>query len=516
MRKPVVLLIALVAAAILAAEPPKTAEPAGLATAREALQGGQYAQALETSEKALKDAPGNASLEVIRVKALMGLHRYMDAAKVALPMASQHPEVPEFRYAAGQCALELGMVPQALQSWGALCLRDDGWASRGAFLCGRLLLAQGKRAEALDLVKKVLARLKVPGPALVRLSLELDPDVTKAKALIAKLKAADPQDAEEWEAMEKIYAAAGEGRLFEEEPLGDKEVTIPIKERSEHVNMPVFTGENTWSQTVTFSSGSRVTIPVNLGDDAKRWMMVDSGADVVLLAAHTAKELSLKPVASSEYLGMGYKGTVPSDWVFIKTLRLGDFTLHNVPAMVIDKDTDFWKEMDGILPLSLFRNHGVLYDRRHGKLSLYPPGTPATTVLGDKAHPARCLWFRGQPLVESTIQSFPKRYCLLDTGSTDTFLAAELATEVGVSVNSGKYSSQRAAGLSGGFLSGTAEKVTIGVGDMQFQLPRVQVTEIGQYFPVDCYGIIGRDILDLFEIYFDMSSGVLAFKAYDR
>jgi hypothetical protein len=259
-----------------------------------------------------------------------------------------------------------------------------------------------------------------------------------------------------------------------------------------------------------------VTVPANLGDDAKRWMMLDTGADVVLLAAHTAKELGLKPVASSEYLGMGYKGAVPSDWVFIKTLRLGDFTLHNVPAMVIDKDTDFWKEMDGILPLSLFRNHGVLYDRRHGKLILYPPGTSPTAVLGDKAHLARCLWFRGQPLVESTIQSSPKRYCLLDTGSTDTFLAAELASEVGVSVNSGKYSSQRGAGLSGGFLSGTAEKVTIGVGDMQFQLPRVQVTELGQYFPVDCYGILGRDILDLFEIYFDMSSGVLAFKAYDR
>ena len=54
------------------------------------------------------------------------------------------------------------------------------------------------------------------------------------------------------------------------------------------------------------------------------------------------------------------------------------------------------------------------------------------------------------------------------------------------------------------------------VGDMQFQLPRVKVTELGQHYPVDCYGIIGRDILDLFEIYFDWSNNVLAFKAYDR
>ena len=516
MRRASILFAALLAFASLAAEPHKAGGASGLKAASEALQGGQYEKALESAENALKEAPGDASLELVRTKALMGLHRYMDAAKVALPMAGQHPDFPEFRVAAGQCALQLGMVPQALQSWNALCLRDDAWASTGAFLCGRLLLAEGKRGEAQDLVRQVMARTKNPSPCLVRFSLELDPEVAKAKALISKLKASNPRNGEEWAAMEKIYAAAGEGRLFEEEPQGEREITIPIKERSEHVNMPVFVEGEAWSQTATFSSGSRVTVPADLGDDAKRWMMIDSGADVVLLAAHTAKALGLTPMASSEYMGMGYKGAVPSEWVFIKTLRLGEFTLHNVPAMVIDKDTDFWKEMDGILPLALFRNHGVLYDRRHGKLTLFPPGTPATAVLGDKAHAARCLWFMGQPLVESTIQSTPKRYCLLDTGSTDTFLAAELAQEAGVAVNSGKYASQRGIGLSGGFLSGTAEKVTIGVGDMQFQLPRVKVTELGQHYPVDCYGIIGRDILDLFEIYFDWSNNVLAFKAYDR
>jgi predicted aspartyl protease len=245
-------------------------------------------------------------------------------------------------------------------------------------------------------------------------------------------------------------------------------------------------------------------------------MLVDSGSDVVLITHIQAQAMDLKPVSSAEYIGLGYKGARPSAWVILRSLQVGDFILKNVPAMLMDEDTDYWKEMGGIIPLSLFKRHAVLFDRRHGKLSLYPPGTKPEEVMAAGVFALKSLWFRGKPFVEVGVKSAPKGFALLDTGSTTTLIAAEMAALTGVRPNTGKYSGQYASGLSGGLTTGVAEKVFLLLGTFRIEMPTANVKELEGFSEIDCNALLGRDLLDNFQMFFDYSGNTVAFKAYDK
>lgn len=496
--------------------PKKPVEPPALVSAGRALERGAYPEALGEAEGALAKNPQDLRLQVVKVRALMGLGRTMEAVRLVVPLSGQHPEEPELRYLAGQCAFEMDMVPQAVAMWSALYGRQDGWASEAYVRSAQALLAQGQEAKARELIGQALEKLKQPAPAVFRLALSLTPEAKSCRELVARAAAADPAGRSDWEALERIYAAAGGGRLFEEAPIERGTLEIPLKEKTERVDLPAWSEDTKWSSTVSFSSGSRVTVPAVADGGKKEWMLLDSGANVVLITARLARELHLSPIASAEYAGLGYRGAVSSNWVLLKSLSVGGLLFQNVPAMVLDKDTDFWSELGGIVPLSLFRRHALLYDRRHGKLVLYPSGTDPASVLGDKLYPQKSLWLNGMPMVLTRILDRGDLRFLLDTGATSTYIAAEHAAELGVKVNSGKYKAQHGRGISGMFLSGTAERVDLSLGAIQLQMPVVQVTEIGESYPVQCYGLIGRDVLDNFLLFVDYPRDVLVFKAYDR
>lgn len=476
---------------------------------------GRYAEALTAAEAALQKDPGNLDQTTIKILALLGLGRSMEALRLAVPLAGQHPERPQIRFLAGQAAFDQGMVPQAVQVWSALYTCSDAdWAVRAYRASARAQLSVGKEGEARKLVQEALAKWPTPSPSLARLALETVPDLAVAKGLIAKVLASNPANKDDWEALAQITASAS-GRLFEEAPLGDKPLVIPIKEKSERVNVPTWDDGAKFATNVTLSSGSRVSVPVT-AMGKKQWMLLDSGASGVLITSNYAKDLGLKPVATAEYLGLGYEGVKKSNWVMIPLLKVGEAEFKNVPAMIIDKDSDFWKELGGILPLSMFRHHAILYDRRHEKLALYPPGTSAESVMGDKLYQQKSLWFYGKPFVLAQIKDRPNLPCLMDTGADSTYIAAEFAQDLGIAVNSGKYKGEYSRGLSGGFLSGTADQVEMQLGGARFPLKQVLVTELGQSYPVPWFGLVGRNIIDNFMVFFDYTNNALVMKAYDR
>ncbi len=476
---------------------------------------GKYALALATAEAALQKDPGNLDQMTVKILALLGLGRGMEALRMAVPLAGQHPERPQIRYLAGKAAFDQGMIPQAVQVWSALYSCPDAeWAVRAYRASAQAQLSIGKEAEARKLIEEALSRWPATTQTLARLALEVAPGTAGASQIIGKVIASNPTNKDDWEALGQMVASAS-GDLFEEASAGDKPLVIPIKEKSERVNIPTFMEGDKYATNVTLSSGSRVTVPVSVGGK-KQWMLLDSGANLVLLTSNYARELGLKPVATAEYLGLGYEGAKKSNWVMIPLIKVGDLEFKNVPAMIIDKDSDFWKELGGILPLSMFRHHAVLYDRRHEKLTLYSPGTKAEAVMGDKLYPQKSLWFYGKPFVMAQINDRQNLPCLMDTGADSTYIAAEFAQDLGIAVNTGKYKSEYSRGLSGGFLSGTADQVDMQLGGARFPLKQVMVTELGQGYPIPCYGLIGRNIIDNFMVFFDYASNALVLKAYDR
>lgn len=482
------------------------------------LESGQLQEALAASDQALAKNPADLDQLVVKIQALARLGRGMEALRLAVPAAGQHPERPELRFLAGRCAFGLGMVPQAVQVWSALfTCADASWAQRAYVAAAQAQLAVGKEAAAAKLVADALARWPAPGQALVDLALALNPDPVSQLKLLGTVAAVDPARAATWEEARQIVASAA-GPLFAEGPA-EGTVTIPLKEKSERVDVPVqdvtASPAGGVKDTTTLFSGSRVSVPVAVGDK-KEWMLLDSGAEGVLLTSAYAKALGLKVVSATEYMGLGYQGAMKSSWVVVPSMKVGGIEFRNVPAMIMDKDTDFWKEIGGILPLWLFRHHAVLYDRRHEKLVLYPSGTAPGQVLGDKLFPQRSLWLGSRPFLMADVKEASNLPFLLDTGADVTYVAAEYAKPLGITVNTGKYSSQASRGLSGTFSSGVAEQVEIRLGDGRFQLPRALVTEVGLGGPLPCYGILGRDVLDKFQVFVDYPANVLVFKAYDR
>lgn len=502
-----VLALALPAFAQASAEKPAAPPP------YEALvKNGSFADGLKAADEALAKTPADADASYWKIRALLGLGRYKEAAVIAVPLAAKHPDRPEFRYLAGRCAFEMGMYAQAIQMWSALYGNKE-WSEAAYRSSANAFMAQGKRAQAASLLSEAIPKFEKPPKDLLELSLEADDDVARSLKTLDALIQANPQEKEDYEAQKKLYLAAGSGRLFDEKPEPSYPLTIPLKEKSEFRDISGLTwgGDSTTSVT----SSSKVVVPASVNGSKDKWMLLDSGSSVVLVSPYFVKELGIEPVSTARYMGMGYKGEQNTSWVLLKTLKVGDLTLSNVPAMVIGKDAEFFKEVGGILPLSLFRRHAALYDRRRSKFVLNAPGTPPASVMGSGTFAVKSLWLSGKPFVETTIQGKPGLFCLVDTGAYTTFIAWDKLDALGIRIKS-TLGASTGSGLSGAFHAGVADNVTVLLGTAQFNMPTVQVTDIGGGYGVDCYGILGRNVLDLFQAFFDPSNNVVAFCPYDK
>jgi predicted aspartyl protease len=368
--------------------------------------------------------------------------------------------------------------------------------------------------EARKLVADALGKWSQPPVVLLRYSLETDPSVSSGLKHADQLMALDPKNKEEYESLKSIFTAAGEGELCQEAPQSGP-ITIKLKEKSETRSMSGLYWGSGDSGTAEMTTSSRVVVSAALNGTKERWMLLDSGAEMVLVSKAVVKDLGLQIVSAASYIGIGYEGVKNSSWVLLKTLTVGGFSLKNVPAMVLDDNDDFWKENGGILPLSLFSSHGILYDRRKGKVTLYPTGTHPEEALPGGSFSLKSLWYSGKPHVEVKVQERAGLNFLLDTGAWTTFIAGQYAQELGVRVNRAAES-KRTMGLSGSVLSGQANDVTLWLGPARFKLSPCQVMEMYEGGEARRYGILGRNVLDQFAIYFDYRSNVVAFKAYDR
>jgi tetratricopeptide (TPR) repeat protein len=477
---------------------------------------GSYADALPLLEAELKADPQSRDLLYAKVEALSGLGHFIEARSLAMQTLFSHKEWPEFRYQAGECSWNLGQAQQAIQAWTPL-FSDPDWGDLAITKASRALRASGREAEAKQLVLGAVAKQEKPTPALLNEALDLDGTGPGCLKIIDKLIAADPPSKDDYANLRKLYSSIGDGKLLDESLSGSLPVTIPLKERSESQEFAALGmgGYNSMSNTWSLETNTSVVAPVSINGGGKEWMVLDSGTTIFMVSPSIAKANGLEPVATAQYIGLGTRGTRASNWVVLRTLTLGPLTLKNVPAIIIDKQTDFWKTTAGIFPMAALRNYGILYDRRHGKLTLYPPKTPPETALGQGIVTIPSLWVFNRPYFSVKVNDKPNVFGMLDTGADRTMVDAEKAKELGVKVNV-KYSSQSFTGMSGNFLTGVANDTIIYLGGAKMTMGTVQVTRLSGGNGLSYSVIVGRDILDLFNIYFDYQGGICAFKGYDR
>jgi len=494
-----------------AAAGPKAQQAKGL------IDQGKNAEALTLAEAGLKADPWNPDLGYVKIKALLNLGRYMDAARTALQMAAKNPEHQEFRYLAGESAYQMGMIPQAVKSWSVL-FQDKEWSELACRRAVLALKAAGKEQQALKLLRKTVAEWKNPPVGLLRLDLNLTTDVAEGVKLSDRLMKADPSNKGEYEALKDIFEAAGSGSLFEEVPIKALPVTIPIKEKSEYKDLSSLSwGAGDLGSTTSVTTTTQVVVPCTINGSSEMPVLLDSGSDTMLVSPEWIKKLGLKPVATAEYVGLGVRGPQKSNWVLLKKVEIGSVTIKNVPALVISENEDFFKRVGGILPMSILRHHALLYDRRHSKLVLYPSGTSPASVLGEGTYVVKSLWPYDKPFVQVSIDGHRGLYCMVDTGAYTTHLSLHKMQALGIKPNSGRYSASTGSGLSGSYSAPIASNVEMILGRTRFNMHTVLLADLGEGFGIDCNGLLGRrDVLDILNMFFDYEANVIAFTPYDK
>lgn len=512
---------------VLGAPPALTGPAQTPAAAVEArLKSVDYAKALEQAQASLMANPNDTAMDILEIKAMMGLGQNMNAARLALGLAASYPRHPEFRLLAGLCAFRMGYLEQALAQWGQL-KTVPGWQGKGYELSIQALIADGQLARAKALALDAVSRVKPPSEALVADLLLVDPVPQDCLSPLKALLATNPPHAEHFYAQEKLLEAAGPSGWYVCTSLPKGPVTIPLQEKDEQLDLPDINGHGglmatrgeaanvplNWHRMTSFRN---VVVPLTIAGGPKQWMVLRSSPDFMVISESAAKSLKLTPLAQGHYSGMAGQATKAAEWVLCPEIAIGGITIHNVPAMVIADPSDFWQKR-GVLPLSIFRSWAVFYDRRHSHLTLYPSGTAPASVMGAGSFRVASAWPQGRPYVGTSIHGHPGCFCAIDTGAYTTFIASEHAPALGVLPLTGKYGRVTSVGITGNFASTVAERVDIQLGEKSLQMETLQVIPLemdSELFPVQ--GVLGRDVLDLFAVFFDWQKNVVAFKAYDK
>jgi predicted aspartyl protease len=140
-------------------------------------------------------------------------------------------------------------------------------------------------------------------------------------------------------------------------------------------------------------------------------MLLDSGAQHVVLDKHAAARSGRKSGSAFEMVGVGAvsrncKRAAPG------RLQIGDLVLHDCDIVVVDGQ--LLEGIDGIIPLSLFGDYLVRLDVRSKMLQL--DAYPFAPVAGEGYLPVRSdhrLFF-----LQTVLNESQPGYVLLDTGAT--------------------------------------------------------------------------------------------------
>lgn len=129
----------------------------------------------------------------------------------------------------------------------------------------------------------------------------------------------------------KLISATSESATFE---VGGKRQTLAAGEGT-----AVGTATSADSGTVTLTADSRghfITSGTINGNSVR--FMVDTGASLIALSSVEAKRLGVNYLAGSRALSQTASGMIPVYRVKLDTVRVGDITVNNVDAVVIEGD----------------------------------------------------------------------------------------------------------------------------------------------------------------------------------
>ena len=505
-------------------------------------QGGDPPSAAPESVPALEErvrtTPDDLAARLDLAQALLRLDRCREAAQVAYERMEK--SLP-LRYAAARSLLRLGYGVEAIQV-GAPLMREPGWAERGYALCAEALLCEGRENDAKGLLYEAMQ--KVPGNSvpLLRLGLQAGPSPAEAREHLRALIQADPGRKGDYAALDELYAASGAG-LAAGALLADLPASVPVREvvdsmeganpatggpRLPRAPAPsaMMWGAATYSheppRAVTFSDARdtqavasirRIVLQARVKGGAELSLALDPGADELLLSPGAAAKLGLRPLGAGAIWAPGAASPLRLERVLLPGLSVGPVVLSDVPALVGGERDALLSKVDGILPLWLLRHWALRYEAKAGKLTFYPAGTSPEKVMGSGVFRVRCAWSGRRPFVEVGLAKADPALCLLDPASPATYLRESWLKGGGAFVTTAAQGVQSERASLGLISAGVAELVPLNLAGTRVNVMKLRVGDFCPPSDLQCGGILGRDVLDLFDLFIDYHADVVAMKA---
>jgi predicted aspartyl protease len=178
------------------------------------------------------------------------------------------------------------------------------------------------------------------------------------------------------------------------------------------------------SLPLTRSITGVAVIPVSV-NGVKRHFWLDTGTSITILTTSVAEASKVAGVGDDTLELVSSVGRVSTQAAVIKSLRLGNVTITNAPAMIVSdlalqiRETNSGMPplpIDGVIGFDVIRALDLTIDDAGGRFIIRKP----TVRLANDNHPRNLSWF-GIPIVTVLAENGSPVHLLLDTGAEETF-----------------------------------------------------------------------------------------------
>jgi hypothetical protein len=252
-------------------------------------------------------------------------------------------------------------------------------------------------------------------------------------------------------------------------------------------------------------------IPVRIGGRVYNFWF-DTGSSLTMLASDVASDLNITPLVPDTLEIVTSTGRVKANPALIPQLDIGQLTVKNAPAMIVEEsmmrmneprqiDRSQRVKIDGIIGFDIIRQIDVEVDFGDNNLRLRNPA-------GSRPDAERNMFWVGLPVVKLTSTDGIPLHFGLDTGAQLTFVTETLLYKL--QLNAARIESRRVGGL-GGEISLRAPVLP----DLRVNVRGYPILFRGAVVRAPVYqvlasldGVLGGDIWNSGVVRIDMTNGV--------
>lgn len=473
---------------------------------QEVFDRGEFEEAAKLLRGLLTRAPDNAPAFYLLVRALL-LQDLLDEASGAVANLAG-PESAWLRLARADLAYRLGNFEAAEVQY-RLAIQRDNSLARAHLGLGGLFKSERRLASAKEQLKTAFA-LDPDDPEIVLAWSKLQPRSVENGLLerYLDLKGYKPDVETKWVRTHlDLHKALGDAQTFElvdrpESATLDLEPVVDHKERDRAFRNRQPIPVRGFSLRVSFNGGS------------KRRLLLDTGANGIILSSKLAEKDGIRPLAESSLGGVGTEGRRAGSVALAEKASIGGLEFRNCLVRTIDKK--HLRGVDGIIGADVFWEFLIKLDLpgRKVELTRYPEGPCAGSCYdrdwiptGEAAQYPRFRLISGKILVPARIDDSITGQILIDTGANLNFLSTRVAKTLG----SGSSTHGEVRGLSGAVASlSLLPKATIamiGVRQVNLDLYAFDLTPTSHAIGVELVGLAGHPMLQYLALTIDYRSG---------